>query len=86
MSEPARQTVPDDLQRQPCDVIPFPAIRRQGFVERNATKGEKYVRHLLIKQRERLQRLGVSPERIDVEMASLESAFLGDIVPEKVRA
>jgi hypothetical protein len=65
-------------------IIPFPSSRRYGLAERITPRGEKYVAHYLRQHRAHLIRLGIASERIDREMAELESMLAP--APQKVHA
>jgi len=64
--------------RRSAEIVPFPCANRPAFIERNRAMGEKYIRHLLGQQRERLERLGVTPHRIEAEMTDMEARLLGN--------
>lgn len=67
-----------------ASIIPFPLSQRIAFVERHADiiagmspeSAERHLAYQLKVQREALERRGVSPERIEREIASLERAII----------
>jgi hypothetical protein len=71
---------------KPAEIIPFPIGRtpliRQALREsRKYGDPEFYFRRVVKEHRQRLEQIGVAPDRIDVEVAALESAFF----PKPVR-
>jgi hypothetical protein len=67
-----------------ASVVPFPLSRRVAFVERQADiiagmtqeSAERHLAHQLKVQRYALERRGVSPDRIEREIASLQRAII----------
>ena len=85
-----------DNTRSTAEVIPFPLRRTQTWrfiVAEHARRPDKgrydktaYAAKVIEGNLERLQRLGVAQERIDAEIASLESLFNAYGETEKKRA
>jgi hypothetical protein len=88
MTEQAH-SIDADSPRHVCEVIPFPSIRRHGFVERLARMGPKYAVHHLEVHRRTLERKGVDPALIEADVTALANALhacLAGTTDEKVTA
>lgn len=72
-----------------AEVLPFPIVRRHGFIERqaehasrmNPTGGERYLNHQIQLQVDAMRRKGVDEALVEREIrcmtAALRSAFYG---------
>ncbi|MCP3469823.1 DUF6074 family protein [Bradyrhizobium sp. CCGUVB1N3] len=64
-------------------VLPFPVIRRQAFIQRqavvvaelNETAGERYIQHQLRIQRDAMMRKGIDTSLIERELRCLETSI-----------
>ncbi len=64
-------------------VIPFPASKQRGLVERelvgirdwDTTVAVEWLMQVIRRHRARLTKLGIAPDRIDADVKALEAAF-----------
>jgi hypothetical protein len=87
MTSPALKAVtgggggPSSATARPAKVIPFPVLRRIGFIDRMALNVsgcrdvDRYMQHILKQQRDAMERRGIADDMIEHELAALDRAI-----------
>ena len=78
-----KKAKPPNRKLRNAEVVPFPIMKRGNFISNAFVNsadrgGRKYLRRVADRYRDRLENIGVAPDRVQAEMRDLEFMFFGD--------